>query len=128
MTHIFKIHACPHHSMHDQVFVADLSKARGYEVTSPWANTDTEVTPSAAGVEDDAAASASLLPDTVQQMKSKMHQAKKLGFVAEAYVAPKGLTDLQTWQITEVDEDGIKISHMTLPLRYCRIPKLYAHL
>ena len=104
--------AFAHHDMHDQVFIADLSKAMGYEVTSPWAHTDTNAAGSGDGVDGSAAAPASALPDTVEQMKSKMYQAKKLGFDVDAYVAPKGQTDLQTWHITDVDEEGITIVHM----------------
>ena len=89
-----------------EAFVTDLSAGLGYEITSPWAAASS--TP--AKESNDAEASTKQLPDTVEQMKSKMHQAKKLGFVVDAVVAPKGVSELQLWKITDISDVHIVCS------------------
>ena len=83
-----------------QVFVADLSKELGFDLASPWGKTavDKKV------VQPDAAAQLAV-PETVEQLKSKTHQAMKLGFTKGAFIAPKNSDEIQIWRIDTVDDD-----------------------
>ena len=89
-----------------EAFVTDLSAELGYAINSPWAAGSS--TPAKEG--NDAEASAKELPDTVEQLKSKMHQAKKLGFVVDAVVTPKA--ELQLWRITDISDVHIVCSQV----------------
>ena len=79
----------------------------GYEITAPWAKPAGTVAVSSGG---SAAAKPTLVPDSVEEMKSKMHQAAKLGFMVDAYIAPKQQTETQTYKIIAVSETDLEVN------------------
>ena len=94
-----------------QVFIADLSKELGFQVTAPWASSPVGAAGAAgaAGGNSSAAGAAApkaSVPETIAEMKSETRQVIKLGFKKDAYISPKAEKDLQTWRVDLVTEAG----------------------
>ena len=52
------------------------------------------------------------MPDTIEQMKDKVHQVQKLGFKKDGYISPKGSDELQIWKIVSITMDGVECIRM----------------
>lgn len=79
-----------------------MSKELGSEVQGDWSDFAKAVeAPSATGTPS----SASLLPDTVEQMQDPIYQAKKLGFAGGAFVVEKNAHALCVWKIMDIQPD-----------------------
>lgn len=77
-----------------------MSKELGSEVQADWADFAKAVEAPRA---DDAPASASAVPDTVEQMQDPIYQAKKLGFAVGAFVVEKNTHALQVWKVLKIE-------------------------
>ena len=57
----------------------------------------------------DDVSSSTWVPDTVTQLQSLAHQGSKIGFVVDAWVAPKDKTTVSLWQLVLVEDSGEKM-------------------
>lgn len=93
-----------------KAFLVQFSEVVGHEVKPPagW-NLGAAGAANAASEPkvDDAS-----LPETVEQLQSLAHQAKKLGFMPNAFVTSKQAKEAQIWQIQSLADDQVELRLM----------------
>ena len=91
--------------------MTELSTAAGYVVKFE-SSTGSGPAPGGGAAAPPASTKPSL--ESVEQMQSPIYQAKKLGFVAGAYVVPKGADAPEIWQISGYHGSTATLLHQVM--------------
>ena len=93
-----------------QAFVGDLSKMMGRPIeVAEWSTSTQPGKKTGCSPAAGAAASSGLVPESVEQMKSKVFQANKIGFLPGAFVTFKASEQVQIWKIASLTDTSASL-------------------